>query len=76
MSKIWVVGFYIHGLYPIWIKTQKFVNLEYHTLVRWANGKNVSSTKRLMFQVQSNLEIRNFFVALKLFLNAKNSLFL
>ena len=30
---------------------QKSVNLEYNTLVRWADGTNVSSTKRLMFQV-------------------------
>ena len=27
----------------------KSVNLEYDMLVRWANGTNVSSTKRLMF---------------------------
>ena len=28
MSKIWVVGFYIHGLYPIWIKTQTQAKLD------------------------------------------------
>ena len=30
---------------------QKSVNLQYNTLVRWADGTNDSSTKRLMFQV-------------------------
>ena len=29
----------------------KSVNLQYNTLVRWANGTNKSWTKRLMFQV-------------------------
>ena len=29
----------------------KSVNLEYNTLVRWADGTNVLSTKCLMFQV-------------------------
>ena len=29
----------------------KSVNLEYNTLVRWADGTNVLSTKRLMFHV-------------------------
>jgi hypothetical protein len=30
---------------------QKSVNLEYNTLVRWADGTIESSAKRLMFQV-------------------------
>ena len=29
----------------------KAVNLQYNTLVRWADGTNDSSSKRLMFQV-------------------------
>ena len=45
-------------------------------LGRLVGGTNSSSTKGLMFQIQSNLAIRNFFVTLKLFLNAKCSLFL
>ena len=32
-------------------KHYKSVNLQYNTLVCWANGTNVSWTKRLMFQV-------------------------
>ena len=36
-----------------WIEFQKSVNLEYNTLVCWANGKNVSLIKRLMFQALS-----------------------
>ena len=30
---------------------QKFVNLQYNTLVRWADGTNKSSIKCLMFKV-------------------------
>ena len=30
---------------------QKFVNLQYNTLVCWADGTNNLSTKRLMFQL-------------------------
>ena len=33
------------------VKTLKSVNLQYNTLVRWADGTNDSSTKCLMFQV-------------------------
>ena len=33
------------------LKDQKFVNLQYNTLVRWADGTNDLSTKRLTFQV-------------------------
>ena len=33
------------------LKDQKFVNLQYNTLVRWADGTNVLLTKSLIFQV-------------------------
>ena len=43
-------------IFLIWEQTSSFgtyksVNLEYDTLVCWADGANLSSTKRLMFQV-------------------------
>ena len=34
-----------------YISIKKFVNLQYDTLVCWADGTNDSSTKHLMFQV-------------------------
>ena len=39
----------LHG--PSWRNFMKSVNLQYNTLVRWADGTNDSLTKRLMFQV-------------------------
>ena len=39
-----------HGMLPASCM-HKSVNLEYNTLVRWADGTNISWTKRLMFQV-------------------------
>ena len=38
-------------LYKYSCRYQKSVNLQYNTLIRWADGTNDSSTKHLMFQV-------------------------
>ena len=55
---LWPRTFPLYSTYPVkWgeikyeVAVIKSINLQYNTLVHWANGTNVSSTKHLMLQV-------------------------
>ena len=67
--------FYFYQLYIMWIVTRSILNNDYNFIHTLSNiSKRDLEISNTYLLVQSNLAIRDFLVALKLFLNAKSSL--